>query len=149
MIPFFLIGSLNNLETFIFQLIQSSIHFGMVIGLLYLGFFILLRDKSKLDVRRTLKTALIIEIADVLIAFNSIFLFGNALTVVYSLIFYPIIEAGILYLRYYKKDEFSVIKVVFLYAISCIPAFFISVYLTDAIFESIGTEGFVFIYQLG
>ena len=150
MIPFFLIPKLDNIQIFIFQLIHSLIHLGIIVLMLYLAFFILFREKHKIDMKGILKTALIIEIADIIIAFSSIFLLiGGGLSIVYSFIFYIFVELGILYLRYYKKDDFSKIKVVFLYDLSCIPASLISIFLTDAIFQLMGIEAFIFIYQLG
>ncbi len=148
MIPFFLIPKLNNIEILIFQLIQSFTHLGIFIALVYLGLNVLQRDRSIINIKNIIITGIIIEIADLIISFNSIFLLiGGGYSIVITFFYYPTVESGILYLRYYKKREFSVLRVIILYGISCIPAIIASVFITNVIFDSMGIEAFIFIYQ--
>lgn len=147
MIPFFFLPKLNNLELFLFELIQSLIHLGLVFVLLYLGLFLLFRDKEKVDRKILLESTIFIEIVSVIISFNSIFLYMGAILIFASYILFPLGELVVLYLKYYKKGEISEFKVIFLYLISCVPAFIISIYLADVIFALMGIpDAFMFHY---
>jgi len=52
---------------------------------------------------------------------------------------------GVLYIRYYNKEEFKEIKVLFLFIITVFPAFILSIVLTVGVFYLIGIpNAFIF-----
>ena len=84
-----------------------------------------------------------------IITFQSVFVFLGGVQIAASYLFYILFELMIIYLRYNKKEQFSEIKCFLLYLISCVPAFFLSIYLADGIFALFGIQdAYIFHYQL-
>ncbi|MHA1147227.1 MAG: hypothetical protein ACTSR8_03185 [Promethearchaeota archaeon] len=132
-----------------FQSIQSVIHFGLVMVLMYIGLFIFQKERTTIDLKYLIITSLYIEIADIVIVFYSIFIILGGVQIASSYLFYILFELMILYLRYNKEESFNEIKSFLLYLISCIPAFFLSIYFADGIFALLGIQdAFMFHYGL-
>ena len=139
MIPFYLLPRLDFFEFLIFQIIQTLFHFTLFIFLLFLGLLLLLRDKSQIERKNILFTGLIVEIATVILSFySSFFLIGGPVSILTNIIISNAVDILILYLRYYEKDRISEAKIFLLFIISFPLAYFISIYLTDAIFALFG-----------
>jgi hypothetical protein len=132
MIPFYLLPNLTFLEFLIYQILQTLFHFLFFILLLFLGLYLILRDKSQIDRNNILFTGLIVEITTALLAFfSSFFLIGGAVSLVTNIIIGNIVNFLTLYLRYYEKDRISEVKVFLLYLISFPIPYFLSITLAN------------------
>jgi len=117
--------------------------------LLYVGLRLFLKDIAKIEKKKLLLTGLCIEIADLILAFASAFLpIGGGIALLFNYLMFIAAEMGILYLQYYEKGTLSERKVFLLYIIACVPAFFLSIWLADFIFELAGIEAFIFNFNI-
>ena len=147
MIPAYFFLGLPLIGYFIFSIIQTIIYLILLILLLYLGFWILIKDISKIDKKDILLTSVIIELCNFINSFVVYLYVYLALygVLIFLLIFFmfPFI---ILYLRYYEKDKISEVKIFLLYFISIPASFFISIICASVILNLLGFQN-IFLFS--
>ena len=101
------------------------------------------KKREEIDLKKLLITAIIMEIGNLITSLMWIwfilFILAGFLLLI---IFYFMVPLSIMYLRYYKKSEFSELKVMILFATTFMPATFISMFLTSVLLNMIGIQNY-------
>ncbi len=146
MISFLLLPNLTFFEFLCFQIIQTTFHFIFVVSLLYLGLLVIHKDKNQIKTKRALMTGLILEISEGIIAFyGSFLLIGGGVTMLFIILLNLVAEFVILYLRYYERKVISERQLILLFIVMFIPAFIVSLMLTNLVFGAFGIPNALFL----
>ena len=150
MIPFILISKLNIFQFTIFQVIQTAIHFILVLVFYYV-IYNLLNKKNHLKFTKILIIAIIFEIVEFITVFLIQFLvILSAILYVLGPIFIFLVDLIVINLTYKKieKDKTykSLAKIIFLFIIVSICSFLISIIITNHLFSLFGIPNAISLY---
>jgi len=141
LIPSYFFLGLNLVGYIIFSVIQTTFHQILLNLLLYLGFWLILKDNSKIDRKDILITSLIIELCNSINSFVMyLFMYTGLFGILLFLLIFFMLPFIILYLRYYEKDKISERKIFLLYFVSIPASFIISIVSTSIILNLLGFQ---------
>ena len=147
-VPFEFFPGLSVMNLIIFNIIQTLFNFFLFIILLYGYLYLLNMFRNEIDKDKIIITGLILEIVHFInsILWNFFILFV-LVGIIAQFLFYLMVPACVIYLKYYSKSEFKELKVFLLYMVAFIPAMLLSMFLTSTILNLAGIANyFVFTF---
>lgn len=147
-VPFEFFPGLSVVNLIMFNTFQTLINFFLFIFLLYSYLYVLKKSRDEIDKKKIIITGLILELVNFInsILWNFFILFV-LVGIIAQFLFYLMVPACVIYMKYYTKSEFNEIKVFLLYMVVFIPALFLSMFLTSTILNLTGIANyFVFTF---
>lgn len=147
-VPLEFFPGLSVTNLIIFNIIQTLINFFLFIFLLYGYLYLLKKSRNEVDKKKIIITGLILEFFHFInsILWNFFILFV-LVGIIAQFLFYLMIPACVIYLKYYSKSEFNELKVFLLYMVVFIPALLLSMFLTSILLNFSGIANyFVFTF---
>jgi hypothetical protein len=141
LIPSYFFLGLDFVGFIIFSIIQTLLNQILLNLLLYLGFWLFIKDNTKIDRKDILLTSLIIELCNFINSFVMyLFIYTGLFGILLFLLIFFMFPFIILYLRYYEKDKISERKIFLLYFVSIPASFIISIVCTSIILNLLGFQ---------
>lgn len=136
MLPFFLLQKLDMTGFILYQIIQTLLNYLLFQGMAFLSRNLIFKENlEELNRTKLLLTGLINEFLYLLSSFVSVLaVFLGATALALELVIMIMIVGVVFYLRFYQKEIFNEKKTLVLFLISVIPAFIISIIITNSIF---------------